>query len=79
MEDSELSPLRPRCPTTILRRLFRRNLMALQPPSRFPLEPTVHVGFTGGPNPKPPQTLQELTKNLDRYLVVTLPGAFTPT
>jgi len=46
--------------------------------SSFPTDAVVHVGFAGGPNPATPVTTGSLIKGL-KVLVVTLPGAFTPT
>ena len=38
---------------------------------------TIHPGFTGGPTPTPPASTQTWCQQ--KALVVTLPGAFTPT
>jgi len=46
--------------------------------SPFPTDAVVHVGFAGGPTPATPVTTGSLISGL-KVLVVTLPGAFTPT
>ena len=43
----------------------------------FPTDAVVHIGFAGGPSPATPIPSSKLTEG--NVLVVTLPGAFTPT
>ena len=44
----------------------------------FPTGAVVHIGFAGGPTPATPVTSKSLVDG-KKVLVVTLPGAFTPT
>ncbi|EOD05804.1 hypothetical protein EMIHUDRAFT_219912 [Emiliania huxleyi CCMP1516] len=44
----------------------------------FPTDAVVHIGFAGGPNPATPVKTGSLITGR-KVLVVTLPGAFTPT
>jgi len=49
---------------------------ALEPP-RFRLPPAEKLVLESRPNR--PYTMGQLTEGLSKFLVVTLPGAFTPT
>jgi len=52
--------------------------MVIKVGDEFPTTAVVHIGFAGGPTPCTPTTTKDIMCT-GKILVVTLPGAFTPT